>query len=143
VRLLSGAGSQHGRVRQELISGAQRLKLEERIEPLVRQVTGFRMKFEQIVALPARLTANLLNAYVDFLGYEPLAPEQRPMLPLESGPGRFSHAAVPRGARNWGKPSTSTRTTTPTGFGPSSTWWSECPDRAGAEGGSNRQPPAG
>ena len=71
---------------KELIDGARRLKLEERIETLVRQVTGFRMKFEQIVALPARLTANLLNRYVDFLGYDALALEQRPMLPLESGP---------------------------------------------------------
>ncbi len=71
---------------KELISGAQRLKLEERIETLVRQVTGFRMKFEQIVALPARLTANLLNGYVDYLGYDALALEQRPLLPLESGP---------------------------------------------------------
>ena len=83
---------------KELISGAQRLKLEERIEALVRQVTGFRMKFEQIVALPARLTANLLNRYVDFLGYDALAPEQRPVLPVESGPRPvFPPRAVPRG----------------------------------------------
>jgi hypothetical protein len=40
---------------------------------MARQATGFRMKFEQIVALPARLTANLLNSYVDFLGYDALA----------------------------------------------------------------------
>ena len=71
---------------KELISGAQRLKLEERIVAQTRQVTGFRMKFEQIVALPARLTANLLNGYVDFLGYDALALEQRPLLSLESGP---------------------------------------------------------
>ncbi|MDS4058412.1 MAG: virulence factor SrfC family protein, partial [Candidatus Contendobacter sp.] len=71
---------------KELIAGAQRLKLEERIEALVRKVTGFRMKFEQIVALPARLTANLLNGYVDFLGYDVLALEQRPTLALETGP---------------------------------------------------------
>ncbi len=83
---------------KELIDGAQRLKLEERIETLARQVTGFRMKFEQIVALPARLTANLLNRYVDFLGYDALAPEQRPVLPLESGTRPvFPPRAVPRG----------------------------------------------
>lgn len=83
---------------KELIDGAQRLRLEERIETLVRQVTGFRMKFEQIVALPARLTANLLNRYVDFLGYDALAPEQRPVLPVESGPRPvFPPRAVPRG----------------------------------------------
>jgi hypothetical protein len=83
---------------KELIDGAQRLKLEERIEAMVRQVTGFRMKFEQIVALPARLTANLLNRYVDFLGYDALALAQRPMLPLESGPRPvFPPRTVPRG----------------------------------------------
>ena len=83
---------------KEMIAGAQRLKLEERIETLVRQVTGFRMKFEQIVALPARLTANLLNGYVDYLGYDALKLEQRPMLPLESGPRPvFPPRAVPRG----------------------------------------------
>ncbi|MBL8250945.1 MAG: type III effector HopL1 [Candidatus Competibacter sp.] len=83
---------------KELIDGAQRLKLEDRIETLVRQVTGFRMKFEQIVALPARLTANLLNAYVAFLGYDALALEQRPMLPLASGPRPvFPPRAVPNG----------------------------------------------
>ncbi|MDG4554777.1 MAG: virulence factor SrfC family protein [Candidatus Competibacter sp.] len=83
---------------KELIGGAQRLKLEERIEKLVRDVTGFRMKFEQIVALPARLTANLLNRYVDFLGYDTLALEERPMLPLETGPRPvFPPRAVPRG----------------------------------------------
>lgn len=89
---------------KELIAGAQRLKLEEHIETLVRQVTGFRMKFEQIVALPARLTANLLNNYVDFLGYDALAPEQRPMLALESGPRPlFPPRAVPRGGPQLGE----------------------------------------
>ncbi|PIE82973.1 MAG: type III effector HopL1 [Candidatus Contendobacter odensis] len=70
---------------KELISGAQRMELEKHIIKRVRQVTGFRMKFEQIVALPARLTANTLNRYVDFLGYDMLAPEQRPALPLANG----------------------------------------------------------
>ncbi|MDS4026361.1 MAG: virulence factor SrfC family protein [Candidatus Contendobacter sp.] len=89
---------------KELIAGAQRLKLEERIEALVRQVTGFRMKFEQIVALPARLTANLLNGYVDFLGYDAVAPEQRPILPLESGPRPvFPPRTVPRGGPQLGE----------------------------------------
>jgi hypothetical protein len=83
---------------KELISGAQRLKLEERIVAQTRQVTSFRMKFEQIVALPARLTANLLNGYVDFLGYDALALDKRPLLPLESGPRPvFPPRAAPRG----------------------------------------------
>ncbi len=93
---------------KELISGAQRLKLEERVEALVRQVTGFRMKFEQIVALPARLTANLLNSYIDFLGYDALALEQRPLLALDSGPRPvFPPRPVPRGGPQLGEqPST-------------------------------------
>jgi hypothetical protein len=78
--------------------------LEERIEALVRQVTGFRMKFEQIVALPARLTANLLN-YVDFLGYDALAPGttadaaagERPT------PGVSRREPVPRGGPQLGE----------------------------------------
>ncbi len=83
---------------KELIAGAQRLKLEERLGTLAREATGFRMKFEQIVALPARLGANLLNGYVDFLGYDALALEQRPMLALENGPRPvFPPRSVPRG----------------------------------------------
>ncbi|MCB1822206.1 MAG: hypothetical protein KDI73_11600 [Candidatus Competibacteraceae bacterium] len=83
---------------KELISGAQRVKLEERIVAQTRQVTGFRMKFEQIVALPARLTANLLNRYVDFLGYDALELDKRPLLPLENGPRPiFPPRVVPRG----------------------------------------------
>jgi len=83
---------------KELISGAQRLKLEERIVAQTRQVTGFRMKFEQIVALPARLTANLLNGYVDFLGYDTLALDKRPWLPLDGGPRPvFPPRPAPRG----------------------------------------------
>lgn len=83
---------------KELIAGAQRLKLEQKIETMAREATGFRMKFEQIVALPARLTANLLNSYVDFLGYDALALPQRPMLPLEGGPRPvFPPRSAPRG----------------------------------------------
>jgi len=119
---------------KELIAGAQRLKLEERIETLVRQVTGFRMKFEQIVALPARLTANLLNGYVDFLGYDALALEKRPMLALETGPRPvFPPGRCRAVARNWANSRPATiRTTTPTGFAASWTWWSATPGPATA-----------
>ncbi|HRY17675.1 MAG TPA: virulence factor SrfC family protein [Candidatus Competibacteraceae bacterium] len=83
---------------KELISGAQRLKLEDQIVAQTRRVTGFRMKFEQIVTLPARLTANLLNRYVDFLGYDALALDKRPLLSLENGPRPvFPPRAVPQG----------------------------------------------
>ncbi len=93
---------------KELINGAQRLKLEDQIEALVREAAGFHMKFEQFVALPARLTANLLNRYVDFLGYDTLPPAQRPTLALESGPRPvFPPRTVPRGGPQLGdQPST-------------------------------------
>jgi len=83
---------------KELISGVQRLKLEERIVAQTRQAIGFRMKFEQIVALPAKLTANLLNSYVDFLGYDAQALDKRPQLALDSGPRPvFPPRSAPRG----------------------------------------------
>ena len=83
---------------KELINGAQRLKLEEQIVTHTRQVTGFRMKFEQIVALPARLTANLLNSYVAFLGYDRQPLERRPQLALAEGPRPiFPPRIAPRG----------------------------------------------
>ncbi len=93
---------------KELMNGAQRLKLEDRIEELVRDAAGFHMKFEQFVALPARLTANLLNRYVDFLGYDALPAAQRPTLVLESGPRPvFPPRTVPRGGPQLGdQPST-------------------------------------
>ncbi len=93
---------------KELINGAQRLKLEDQIEALVREAAGFHMKFEQFVALPARLTANLLNRYVDFLGYDTLPPAQRPTLALEGGPRPvFPPRTVPRGGPQLGdQPST-------------------------------------
>jgi len=83
---------------KELISGVQRLKLEQRIVAQTRQAIGFRMKFEQIVALPAKLTANLLNGYVDFLGYDAQALDKRPQLALDSGPRPvFPPRPAPRG----------------------------------------------
>ena len=93
---------------KELINGAQRLKLEDQIETLVREATGFHMKFEQFVALPARLTANLLNRYVDFLGYDALPTAQRPTLALDGGPRPvFPPRTVPQGGPQLGEqPST-------------------------------------
>jgi hypothetical protein len=71
---------------QEIIAGARRLDLEQRITAKVREVTSFRMRFQQIVALPARLGGDLINRYVDFLGYDALDPGERPALELEDGP---------------------------------------------------------
>jgi hypothetical protein len=69
---------------KELIAGAQRLRLEERVTEAVREATGFRLQFQQMVALPARLTANLLNNYINRLGYDGLALDKRPLVTLEN-----------------------------------------------------------
>lgn len=73
---------------KELIAGAQRLKLEEAITEAVRDATRFRLKFQQLVALPAQLTANLLNNYINMLGYDALAFDKRPIVAAD-------HAARP------------------------------------------------
>ncbi|MEZ5585327.1 MAG: virulence factor SrfC family protein [Candidatus Competibacteraceae bacterium] len=82
---------------KELIAGAQRLQLENRITEAVREATGFRLKFQQLVTLPARLTANLINSYVNFLGYDVVAVDQRPVVAL-AGSGRpvFQPRTAPR-----------------------------------------------
>jgi hypothetical protein len=71
---------------QELIAGSQRLQLEARIAQTVRDATRFRLRFQQSVALPARLTAKLINQYLDLLGYEAVPLERRPTLALDGGP---------------------------------------------------------
>ncbi len=82
---------------KELMAGAKRLNIEERITAAVREATGFRMRFQQIVALPARLTANLINSYINFLGYAAISLNERPQLVLEDGPRPiFRPRAVPR-----------------------------------------------
>ncbi|MEE4378165.1 MAG: virulence factor SrfC family protein, partial [Candidatus Competibacteraceae bacterium] len=82
---------------KELIAGAQRLQLEDRITEAVREATGFRLKFQQLVTLPARLTANLINSYVNYLGYDVIAVSERPMVAL-AGSGRpvFQPRVAPR-----------------------------------------------
>lgn len=82
---------------KELIAGAKRLDIEGRVTAAVRQATGFRLRFQQIVALPARLTANLINNYISFLGYNELALKDRPVLELDAGTRPvFGPRAVPR-----------------------------------------------
>ena len=76
VRLFPGTGNGNSQFVRELIGGAQRLKLEERIRRLVREVTGFRMKFEQIVALPLTDRQSAQPATWIFWATT-LAPEQR------------------------------------------------------------------
>jgi hypothetical protein len=70
---------------KELIAAAKRLHIEERITEVVRQATGFRLRFQQSVMLPARLTANLINNYLNFLGYDTISLDERPLVEVETG----------------------------------------------------------
>lgn len=63
---------------QELIVGAYRHGLETRIADAVRKALAVRVAREDRIAYPVRLTSNLINRYVDFLGFAELPGEQRP-----------------------------------------------------------------
>ncbi len=63
----------------ELIAGSRRLDLRTDIAEQVRQVTSFRQKLDLAMAKPALVAANIVNAYVNWLGFERLAVEARPV----------------------------------------------------------------
>ena len=62
----------------ELIAGAGRLDLRTRIAEQVRQITAFRQKLDRAAAKPALVAANIINAYVNWLGLDVIAPDERP-----------------------------------------------------------------
>ena len=62
----------------DLISGAQRLDIRSDIAESVRRTLSFRQKIEQARAKAALLAANILNAYVNWLGFDKLPLEERP-----------------------------------------------------------------
>ncbi len=62
----------------ELIAGADRLAVRDEIARKVRRALSFRMKIEQARAKSALVAATTLNGYVNWLGYDRLAPEKRP-----------------------------------------------------------------
>ncbi len=62
----------------ELISGAQRLDIRSDIAESVRRTLSFRQKIEQARAKAALLAANILNAYVNWLGFDKLPLDERP-----------------------------------------------------------------
>ncbi len=89
---------------QEIIAGAKRLDIEAEIARTVREVIGFRMRFQQIVALPARLSANLINNYINYLGYDAIAITERPQLPMNDGPRAiFPPRRIPRNGPELGE----------------------------------------
>lgn len=63
---------------QELIAGAYRHDLETRIAEAVRKALAVRVSREDRTAYPVRLTSDLINRYVDFLGFADQAEDQRP-----------------------------------------------------------------
>ena len=62
----------------ELIGGARRLSLHEEMAQRVRHITAFRQKLDQAVAKPALVAANIVNAYVNWLGFDGAEPSRRP-----------------------------------------------------------------
>jgi hypothetical protein len=62
----------------EMISGARRLDLRGEIAARVRTITSFRQKLDQAMGRPAFVAAYIINAFVDWLGFESVDPTQRP-----------------------------------------------------------------
>ena len=63
----------------ELIAGAQRLDLRDDIARRVRETTSFRLKLDLAMAKPALMAANLVNDYVNYLSFDRVPLEQRPL----------------------------------------------------------------
>ena len=62
----------------ELIAGAQRWDLRTDIAEKVRRSTSFRLKLDVARARPALIAANVVNDFVNFLGYDRVAESERP-----------------------------------------------------------------
>jgi hypothetical protein len=63
----------------ELIEGAQRLGLRDRIAGQVRDVVSFRLKGDAAMARPALVAAESINRYINYLGFDALPLQERPM----------------------------------------------------------------
>ena len=64
----------------ELIDGAKRQDLKDAITARVRKATSFRQKLEEAVAKPVTIAHEVINSYVDYLGFDraPLPGRGRP-----------------------------------------------------------------
>lgn len=62
----------------ELIAGAQRLDIRTELAERLREALSFRQKIEQERAKAALLAANIVNAYVNWLGFDREPLEDRP-----------------------------------------------------------------
>ncbi len=63
---------------KEIVEGAKRLDLEWEIADTVRSSTPMRMKVQKLVKLPVRRSAQLINTFVNKLGYDRIDPTGRP-----------------------------------------------------------------
>ena len=67
-----------GTLAAELIAGARRLNLRDTIARTVREATSFRQKLDIAMNKPALIAANLLNDYVNYLGFDHMQLADRP-----------------------------------------------------------------
>ncbi len=70
----------------ELIAGARRLDIETAIAERVRRITSFRQTLEKAAARPALVAANILNDYLNTLGYGDRPEAERPASRLDGRP---------------------------------------------------------
>ena len=63
----------------ELIAGARRLELRDAIAVRARSITSFRQKVDVAMAKPALVAANIINRYIDWMGFDALPLDARPM----------------------------------------------------------------
>jgi hypothetical protein len=62
----------------ELIDGAKRQDLKDAITARVRKATSFRQKLEEAVAKPVTIAHEVINSYVDYLGFDRAPLPERP-----------------------------------------------------------------
>ncbi len=65
---------------KELKSGFNRLNIRSRVIDIVNESTRLRMSVHKTVTMPARLTAQVINDYVNFLGYQEIDESLRPYI---------------------------------------------------------------
>jgi hypothetical protein len=70
----------------ELIEAAKRHDLKDAITARVRKATSFRQKLEEAVAKPVTIAEDIINTYVDYLGFDKAPLAERPTAGREKRP---------------------------------------------------------
>ena len=70
----------------ELIDAAKRQDLKNAITARVRKATSFRQKLEEAVAKPVTIAQDIINGYVDYLGFDKAKLAERPTSGREKRP---------------------------------------------------------